>query len=500
MKRYLTICIDDDEEFLVSLRRALPDKVAPLCADFACEFEFVTSADELRALVAGEAGEDVSPAMIISDQLMPDISGLELVEEVKQDHPDMVCVLLTGHGGLDSAKQAINRRLLDQYVSKPIEDMHEFASSMANLLKRHHLQLEERQRTEQLAETVEQLRISNNKIRAMHSAAEQIAMLSKGLKCVDLDEVVQLVTGEVPKVFEAEFGVLCLRGPQLGPEEGSPTVSRHHCPAAEHFLISRAECDLAQHDSAVVSNSVPAPCEALGGRAPNVVIPLRIGGFEQDGEQKWAYMCMCRTEESSPTSEDVLRYKASLIREVLGANLTNAVLYRLACLQSEVDSLTKVYTRRILEEKLQAEFDRSVRYNRPFCLAVVDVDEFKNTNDRFGHAAGDQALCDLASMMREQSRTTDTLARYGGDEFVWLMPETDIEAATAAVNRLQQNIRSQPAAERPPLTVSCGIAEWSGSAKDRPSEVLRRADAAMYLAKQSGRNRVEICGKQAVGS
>lgn len=501
MKRYLTICIDDDEEFLVSLRRALPGKVAPLCSEFACEFEFVTSPDELRQLVAGGAGEDVSPAMIISDQLMPGISGLELIEQVKKDHPDLVCVLLTGHGGLDSAKQAINRRLLDQYVSKPIEDMHEFASSMANLLKRHHLQLEERQRTEQLAETVEKLRLSNEQIRAMHSAAEQIAMLSKGLKCVDLDEVVQLVTHEAPKVFGAEFGVLCLRGPQVDSKAPSPTVSKYHCPAAEEFLISRAEGDLAQQDSPIIADHVPAPCEALGGRAPNVVVPLQIGGLnDNEGKQKWAYMCLCRAEETSPMSRDVLRYKAELIQEVLGANLTNAVLYKIARLQGEVDSLTGACTRRVLEDKLQAEFERASRYGHPFCLVVVDIDEFKKINDDFGHAAGDRALRDLADMMRQHSRVTDTLGRYGGDEFVWLLPETGTEAAVAAVNRLRQHIRARPADGRPPITVSCGVAEWSGSAKDSASEVLRRADAAMYEAKRTGRNRVEVYAKQPVCS
>lgn len=501
MKRYLTIGIDDDEGFLVSLGRSLPAKVASLCPDFACEFEFVTTPQELRDLLAQTAGGDVSPAMIISDQLMPGISGLELIEQVKADYPDLVCVLLTGHGGLDSAKQAINRQLLDQYVSKPIEDMHEFASSMANLLKRHHLQLEERQRTEQLAQTVEQLRLSNEKIRAMHSAAEQIAMLSKGLKCVDLDEVVRLVTEEVPRVFGAEFGVLCLRGPQVGPDNQTALVSRHQCPAAEQFVISRGEGEFAQQDSAIIADHVPCSCEALGGRAPNVVVPLRLGGLNGDGgDSRWAYMCLCREENLAEGSEDLLRYKAGLIREVLSANLTNAVLYKLARLQSEVDALTGACTRRVLEDKLQAEFDRAVRYKRTFCIVMVDVDEFKKVNDQSGHAAGDRVLRDLAEMMRQQSRSTDTLARYGGDEFVWLLPETDAEAATVAVERLRQNVQSHPAEGRPPVTVSCGIAEWQATPQDGVSEVLRRADAAMYEAKRAGRNRVEVCGKQAVGS
>jgi diguanylate cyclase (GGDEF)-like protein len=227
-----------------------------------------------------------------------------------------------------------------------------------------------------------------------------------------------------------------------------------------------------------------------------VVVPLRVGGLNGNDDQKWAYMCLCRAEGQAATSDDVLRYKASLVREVLGANLTNAVLYKVARLQGEVDSLTGAYTRRVMEDKLQAEFDRAVRYGHPFCLVVMDVDEFKNINDQFGHAAGDHVLCDLATTVREQSRSTDTLARYGGDEFVWLLPETTAEAAASAVNRLREHVQSQTAPGRPPVTISCGVAEWGGSPSDRPAEVLRRADSALYQAKRSGRNRVEVAGKE----
>ena len=99
-----------------------------------------------------------------------------------------------------------------------------------------------------------------------------------------------------------------------------------------------------------------------------------MGRIDEAGGQKWAYMCLCRAEDSSELSEDLLRYKANLIREVLSANLTNAVLYRIARLQGEVDALTGAYTRRVLEEKLQAEYDRAIRYRHPFCLVMVDVD------------------------------------------------------------------------------------------------------------------------------
>ncbi len=500
-KRYLTICIDDDPEFLGSLKRTLPDKVTPLCQEFSAEFDFVTSAQEVQDLLSETTERDILPAMLISDQIMPGISGLDLIEQLKSKYPDLVCVLLTGHAGLEQAKRAINRHLLDQYITKPIEDMQEFAAMVSNLLKRHHLQLEERQRTSQLAETVEQLRTSNEKIRAMHSAAEQIAMLSKGLKCVDLDEVVRLITNEVPKLFDAEFGVLCLRDAQGTPSCSSAMIARHHCPATDQFVAERPEAEGLPDQTSIVLRNVPNSCEALGGKPPSVVIPLQVKEFDGNGSgQQRAYMCLCRAAQSPAMSEDLFLYKASLIREVLSANLTNAVLYRIALLQSEVDSLTGTCTRRVLEERLQSEFDRASRYGRPFCIAVVDIDEFKTVNDRFGHATGDRVLRDLADLMQQEMRSTDTLARYGGDEFVWILPETETASAVTAMERLRKSVASQQAADRPPVTVSCGVAEWLGSPQDTAAEVLRRADAAMYQAKHAGRNRVEVHPKQPVCS
>jgi diguanylate cyclase (GGDEF)-like protein len=501
MKKYLAICVDDDEEFLGSLKRSLPGRVTPLCQEFAVEFEFVTSPQEVQSLVVEMAEQEASLAMLISDQLMPGINGLDLIEQIKTKQPGIACVLLTGHAGLEQAKRAINQRLLDQYVTKPIEDMEAFAASVSNLLKRHHLSLEERQRTGQLAETVEQLRASNEKIRAMHAAAEQIAMLSKGLKCVDLDEVVRLVTEEVPKLFEAEFGVLCMKDAHSGPASQSAMISRNHCPVDDAFLVSRPQAEEFQGSQApFLLDHVPHPCEALNGRPPGVVIPLQVSEFDGEGhEQRYAYMCLCRANGTPPMSQDLFLYKAGLIREVLSANLTNAVLYRIALMQSEVDSLTGTYTRRVLEDRLQTEFNRAARYGRPFCITVVDVDDFKHVNDQFGHAAGDQVLRDLADIMQQEMRNTDTLARYGGDEFVWILPETDSRAAAMAMERLRTRVASQPASDHPAITVSCGVAEWTGATTDTASDVLRRADAAMYQAKRTGRNRVEVHSKQTGG-
>ncbi len=492
MKRYLITCIDDDADFLHSLKGSLPDKVKPLCSEFECVFDFVQDADELRE-VLGCAGEDGhEPAMLISDQLMPRISGVELIEQVKVDYPDMACVLLTGHAELDSARMAINKRLLDQYACKPIEDIQEFASVVANLLRRRHLELLERAHTEQLAKMVEDLRTSNERIKSMHNIAEQVARLTKNLKHLDFDEITELVTQEVPKIFQAKMGVLCFKeGLPDGCGNGS-CVSRCSCPASEEFLQTRDDVEQPIIDLSVTSSPVPGPCEKLGGKSPGVIIPLRLDHVGGNPTDRHAYICMCTMDDPACGEGELVDYMGNLVRDVLGTNLANAALYSIARKQGDTDSLTGIHTRRVFEKQLECEHQRAVRYNRGFSVAIVDVDNFKKVNDAQGHAAGDMVLKGVSDIMRRLVRTADTLARYGGDEFIWLMPETSVGQAQHAVERVRAELRRSAQDMGGPVTVSCGVSQWSGRDTDTAADVVRRADEAMYKAKKAGRDRVEI--------
>jgi diguanylate cyclase (GGDEF)-like protein len=487
-QKYQVICIDDDEQFINSLSSSLPGKMSPICDEFDCCFEFVTSIEELGEVMAG-AADDTQLAMLVSDQMMTGMTGIDLIEKIKAQHPDIMCVLLTGNVAADSVKYAVNRRLLDQYVSKPIDDIDMFVSMLANLLKRYHVNREEHKRTEQLARIVIQLRASNQKISTMLATTEQIALLAKDLKNLEFDKIAAMAVQGAVKIFKAQRGVLCLAPGGCSQE----TTSRHDCPCAQSDLISRGEALQAGSDDIVICPDAKGlSCGALGDNPPQIMIPLAVGNLSGgDGNDKRrGYLCMCGVNPEVLASPDLLAYNASLVRDILAASLASARLFQQVKNDSEIDCLTGIKTRRFLNDVLDAEYERSLRYEHPFCIMIIDVDHFKQVNDNFGHQAGDKILCELADVLSREIRTPDVLARYGGDEFAVLSPQTNLVGAMGLAERMRKMVESSLAASGRTITISCGVAEWSGLRNETVADVLRRADAALYQAKQAGRNRV----------
>lgn len=161
------------------------------------------------------------------------------------------------------------------------------------------------------------------------------------------------------------------------------------------------------------------------------------------------------------------------------------------------DTLTGVANREAYSIRLEQEYDRWLRYQRPLVVAVVDVDHFKQINDNYGHAAGDKVLKIIAKTLSKQLRKTDFIARFGGEEFVLLLPETTLEAAQGVLEKLRAAIETCPFRFRnQPLTitVSLGASQFSKSDEqtDTMGSAFDRADRALYQAKNGGRNQYQI--------
>ena len=163
---------------------------------------------------------------------------------------------------------------------------------------------------------------------------------------------------------------------------------------------------------------------------------------------------------------------------------------------SITDGLTKLYNQTYFHKCLQKEAAMALRYYAPLSCVMLDIDNFKQVNDNFGHPFGDRVLRELADIIRESVRETDVASRYGGDEFFILLPQTDISGTHILAERLRQKIctrKFRDADRSTNLTVSIGISAFSASMAEDKSRLLTLTDRAMYNAKMSGKNRIAMC-------
>jgi two-component system cell cycle response regulator len=162
--------------------------------------------------------------------------------------------------------------------------------------------------------------------------------------------------------------------------------------------------------------------------------------------------------------------------------------------QTQIDPLTSLFNRRAFERKIEEEFERAKRYNHPVSVLLLDIDNFKNINDTYGHHGGDTALVKISEILKERTRRSDFPARYGGEEFVLILPETEQESALQVAGKIHEEIRSQTfgTGTRPfALTVSIGLSSTSTKHYSDWRQMLDDADQAMYAAKNSGKDRVQ---------
>ena len=163
--------------------------------------------------------------------------------------------------------------------------------------------------------------------------------------------------------------------------------------------------------------------------------------------------------------------------------------FRLMEQLASTDLLTSAWNRRHFEQAVEGEVHRSTRYGHPMTLILLDIDHFKRINDSFGHPVGDQVIREVASCILSAIRLSDSLTRWGGEEFLVLMPNTGISHAIALAERIRESIAAHEFVGIGQITASLGLAEYIPS---EPRDAwLDRADRAMYRAKNQGRNRIE---------
>lgn len=229
-----------------------------------------------------------------------------------------------------------------------------------------------------------------------------------------------------------------------------------------------------------------------GGNGLSISVPLVAKG-------KRVGVIMADNSESKRSVTRKKRRFLEVLANLAALAIENARLHDNLKSLAVTDGLTGLFNRRRFDEQLEREVERTKRYNRPLSLVMIDLDYFKHYNDVNGHPAGDRVLIKVARVLESGVRVADTVARYGGDEFVVLLPETGGEGALAFGERMRKRVervigRDKSSRRRRSLTVCVGIASYPRDAHTAKA-LIDKADKALYQAKQQGKNRVSCYGE-----
>ncbi len=421
--------------------------------------------------------QEQRPHLIIADLQMPGLSGLELKKALAAAGNNVPLILVTAEGSENIASLATLAGVA-YYLPVPI-DVEVMLSAVAQALAVEQLRRDRTEAQAALEKRVHQMEALQKMSRELTSSLEMNRVLNQVLKAA-----VDLMSADGGQLF-----LLDERGPQLtlrasrGPA-GTATLLPPE-PAADGLAAQ-----VVRTNHAILHRPLPQGPSALGAPAyPALYVPLR------QGEHMLGALAVDSRQNRRLFSESDIGPLTTLA-DYAGIAIVNARLFAEVQLAAITDDLTALFNRRYVMALAEQEFQRSRRFSRPLSAIMIDIDHFKNVNDTYGHAAGDQIIAEVGRRLHTGIRAIDIAGRYGGEEFVLVLPETALPGAGLLADRLRRGMAANPIPTVGgvlSITISLGVATTEPGLTDVAS-LIANADSALYAAKQAGRNRVAAFG------
>lgn len=377
--------------------------------------------------------------LIITDINMPKMDGLKMLKEIHALDPDMASIITTAHNDADFLKESINQKVRG-YVNKPL--------NLKDLIENIIIAVEPKFLRDELIEvnkTLEsQVQEKTLELRSIiDSQQNMIAVIDNNVVTNINKTFLDFVGVEDMDQFKEKVDCIC------------------------RLFLNDLVCECKDDQSIWIEE-----LEKLDD-IKRVVRMSDLTGIEKTFQVN-----------IKPFTYNTKHYVLSFTDITELKNYTNKLKF-----QATHDNLTKLYNRQKLNDELEEEIARFKRYGRVFSLLMFDIDNFKKINDTYGHDAGDEVLIDIAKILQENTRQTDVAARWGGEEFMVLLPETTLDSCERLAQTVRQKIKEHTFDNLPcTITVSLGITQFSDSI-DRDT-LIKQVDLALYEAKEKGKDQV----------
>ncbi len=358
-----------------------------------------------------------------------------------------------------------------------------------NLLEVLELSNELEKSNKALSKERDQLKKWNNDLSQLYQLNQKLS------ESLNIDEVIDSLMKNIKKIVPYDIACLYLKGwDEARIEADRGKWSRFIAEIAEEtrqdgIRFTKSKRNIADSMTRYGDSEVLIPLE-IGKNKIGILRLIRIPKGASGKKSGFAL----KTGEAQPSSlfYDYQSRVLSMISAPLAIAVRNAEMYRQVEELAVKDPLTNVLNRRAFTGILEREFRRAVRYNTPITLMILDLDYFKKVNDTYGHLVGDNVLREVAKICQSSLRDIDVLVRYGGEEFVILLPGTNLQEGMVVANRIKSRMeknRFDAAMNDISVTVSIGIAHYPALPIIRTAETLfLQADQALYAAKRAGRN------------